>query len=684
MVKRSYLILCALLFLAGIGLRLTFFAVSVSHLPASADESITVLQAKGIVENGNAISFQAKQYPRGIRGRFPLLFMAEPYMFPIESYAAAPFVKWLPRNALGARIIPFAMGILTAFCSVMILLRRLGRSTTWTGLLLILFPSAYFLMLQSAYGLPGYSSLMLLCALVVLIAVIHDDAPSHPVLLALAAGLLGGLACSGLFMALPVVIMAGLMIGLGRNWRTALHSMPAFVIGFLAGMIPYLVAKKAYPGAFGAVSGVFPKADIARRLLSPTLDAVLPAVVGFRTTIFPDNKDTITAVAGLDLSFTIVWSTIMIVATAVCLIRFFARLIRNRWPSVTPMDVFVGVSWMGLILFAASRRSHSTTFRYLLLLAWSFPFIVAFLYAESRRVFRVVLGLLAVSLALLNTATAARLIMRVWRQDGFADRVVQSDLKPAIDYLRERGIDRCYATYQNAYRIDFETDESILCSQPYNERFYGWPLPYKEAVLSSTNVAYVLTAGYRLLPDQFEKDMATMGITFEKASRGPFSIYSDFREQNPVDDDPIPGAKLKVSVPSNPEGAPALTDGDYATRWSSRKPQQKGMAIEIALPQPTRLTKIALYYNFYYQDRALSLTILVRAHGTWRIVRENIACDMDPCEFINGHPDWGNQLQSIRLPGDKTDGLRIEIDQPASGRDWTIGEIRLLAARQQG
>ena len=202
--------------------------------------------------------------------------------------------------------------------------------------------------------------------------------------------------------------------------------------------------------------------------------------------------------------------------------------------------------------------------------------------------------------------------------------------------------------------------------------------------MSSTNVAYVLTAGYRLLPDQFEKDMATMGITFEKASRGPFSIYSDFREQNPVDDDPIPGAKLKVSVPSNPEGAPALTDGDYATRWSSRKPQQKGMAIEIALPQPTRLTKIALYYNFYYQDRALSLTILVRAHGTWRIVRENIACDMDPCEFINGHPDWGNQLQSIRLPGDKTDGLRIEIDQPASGRDWTIGEIRLLAARQQG
>ena len=99
--------------LAAVALRTTFFVVSVRYVPASSDESIIGLQAKRI----------ATQL------RTPLLMMAQPYLFPLEAYASAPFIRWLPRTAFGVRLVPFIMGWVGVVC-VFAVLRRLG---TWRG-----------------------------------------------------------------------------------------------------------------------------------------------------------------------------------------------------------------------------------------------------------------------------------------------------------------------------------------------------------------------------------------------------------------------------------------------------------------------------------------------------------------------------------------------------------------------
>jgi len=63
----------AALLLLGLALRVSFFAISVHRIPPMADEAITALQAKQILQ-----------------GHCPLLFTAQPYMFPLESYLNVP------------------------------------------------------------------------------------------------------------------------------------------------------------------------------------------------------------------------------------------------------------------------------------------------------------------------------------------------------------------------------------------------------------------------------------------------------------------------------------------------------------------------------------------------------------------------------------------------------------------
>ena len=50
-----------------------------------------------------------------------------------------------------------------------------------------------------------------------------------------------------------------------------------------------------------------------------------------------------------------------------------------------------------------------------------------------------------------------------------------------------------YASYGPAYRLTWESGERIVASQPWNERFRHYPLPYLDEVRFAKNVAWVLT-----------------------------------------------------------------------------------------------------------------------------------------------------------------------------------------------
>lgn len=670
--------LIILVLLVAVGVRVAFFSSSVNHLNVSGDESIAALLGMGITQSSDSPVMQAKQNPRGVFGRFPLLFMAQPYLFPVDSYFAAPFIRWLPNNAFGIRFTPSLLGLLTVLFSIIILLRRGALRETWPGIVLILFPSSYLLLLQGAYGLPGYPSSMFLSALGIFLAQEHNQSSRRSWVLAALAGLTVGVACSGTMLMLPLFGAVTVMVCLGTSWKKAILSAPSFLGGALVGLSPYYVAKHAYPGAHNAVTQMVPVAEAIGRLRKPTFTFTLPAAMGIRSPIVPDSVETVSLFSeGSESVFAWIWGAIAIAATGICVFYFIRRLLRDKWPSIVPTDLFAGLSWVSLLLFVLSTRWGSHEFRYLMPLAWCFPFLIADLYMRSKKAPRIVLGTLACGLAVVNVATAG-LVMKYWSADEFDGYF--TDVRPVIEYMQEKGITRCYASYFDCYAINYMADEQIICSQPHNERFYGWPLPYKELVDADTNVAYAMGPSHRFRPEHLDRDLDILGVISHREVVGKFNVHTDFKQKIPRREELLPATSLKITASHESEAATTLHDGDRLTRWHAHHSQEKGMWIDVRLPSEMPVARVNLFYDYYPYDNAHAVNILANTPEGWTPITNAVPFVMHPFEFTNGHPVYGSQFQTIRLEPVLTDAVRIEIATPHEGRDWTIGEIEIAVS----
>ena len=271
----------------------------------------------------------------------------------------------------------------------------------------------------------------------------------------------------------------------------------------------------------------------------------------------------------------------------------------------------------------------------------------------------------------------ASALARHWA--GGAGEELFHDPRPALRYLGNQGIDHGYASYFDCYAINYLSNERFLCAQPYNERFFGWPLPYKEEVDGAQRAAYVLGPGIRFQWAHFEEDMRRRGVTCDLAIQGVFRVYTDFEYESPYRDAPVPAEELSVSVPVTPKKAPFLLDGTPETRWQSHHPQEAGMAVTLELERPRRLSRLRMDYTGYAHDMANALDILARTDQGWVPVREAVEPHHLPFLWNGRFPVYGSQVQEIPLRGTTTDALRIVNTAPRQGRDWTIGELQLFS-----
>jgi hypothetical protein len=653
----SFPFLIAYVILAALVFRLIFFGISLEALPASADEANGVLAAKNIS-----------------RGEFPLLITGSPYQFPIESYFLTPLVSFLPRNSFGARYAAVLTGLLALAGFLMIYRSQFSLRRSWPGFLLLLFPSAYWLLWQAAYIPTNYNPALMLCVFGLLSALLARLKKPYRLRLLFLAGVLLGLAFCGIMMLLPFLLMTGLFIIFNKKGEEKFKGLLLFFLGLSLGLLPYFLAGWLIPGANQAVSGSYPWPEALRRSWS-LLRHNLPVAMGLSPCLYPDFKTTLSLIPGLGLPFTIFCLLILGMVTILAGFQHLKKLREKKGLCLSGTDIFLGVTWACLLLFILSRRSHTHTYRYLLPLVWSFPFLVGYLYMSSPRRFRTALGAGIFLLILLNITTGWAL-MRVWLQPGFAS--AQADmpaLQPALHCLETMGINRAYASMWMASRIAYETDEKILCTQPYNTRFDGWPMMYQEEVDASGKVAYVLTNSDRFRAGRFEEDLRVMGVTARKAACGEFAVYTDFNNTRPSPGILIPSDQLKIKTSHNNESARILSDGLKNQRWGSRLSQEKGMWIDVKLPTHKKITGVVLWYNQYAHDRAPSLNLLAGIDNQWRPVVSDVPGNLDRFSFRNGHPTYREKKQTITFPAVTTDGLRLEIAQPDPKQDWSLTEI---------
>jgi len=658
--RSTVLIIITLLVILSIGIRIYLYHLGGKLIPVTSDEAITVLQAEDIRN-----------------GQFPLLMASQPYLFPMEAYWMAPLVNVLPRTALGMRTLVLLEGFAFTLLCVLIM-RRLGPiRTIWPGYLLILFPSSYILMNQTAYSLPGYNSAYILSLFSAwLIFKVKAEAGRCDIICFFTASLSASLAFTNGMFAISLIAPIGLL-ALGRAWEiNRLPRLSGLLAGGIAGLLPYFAARKLLPGAYDAVTQVHTMSDAIARIWNPALSHTLPVTFGWKPCYFPDNAEVI---------YWGVWGYRMF-PYVFCLLILYAgylgtTMLLNQWrqkkhrtPGILAWAVMT--TGLSLLIFLFSKRADSAAYRYLAPVAVMFPFVIAGILAVASGRIRAWIMAVAMVMITYNFITAFR-ITKEWKLDYFGPLVMSApDLKPALAYLKENNIHHAVASYWAAYRIGFESYGEVMGSQPVNERFPGWPLPYKAEVDAATNVAYVLTDTIRhLKPAIFERHLQTMNIEARVYTAGYFRVYHDFRAPDYGRTIQLESAHITVTSSETADEILTITDKLHSTYWRSSDVQNTNLWLEFEFDHPKHLARMIIHYGDHEHDRAPAVAIWMKSGTEWRVWNESVAADIDKFAWGSGHPVYGKAQQTYLLNSEHIKAVRVQIATPNPARHWTIAGI---------
>jgi hypothetical protein len=655
LVQRDILVL----FLLAVLCRLALWGMGAMLVPPSSDESITMLLAQEIS-----------------RGKFPLLFMGQPYLFPIESYLS---VLWshLPPVGAAARVTCLLLGFASTWVALHLLPREGGNFSRRLGGLLAVFPSFYILILQGFYALPGYSFLMFSCLALPSLALytVRTDKLHGAFLLGLLSGLSFSAHTLSLCASIPSLLVA---LSPGRSLRKTGRCCLAVCAGGALGLLPFLLAQVTIPGAHEMATATLPWASIVSRWWSLGPQGALPIAMGLRVLDFPTEAAHPPLYAGFGRDFAlflgIFLGTVLIWRARIHILH--AK--QGHWPRWEAPDLILAVVLMNITLVAASPRAHFDSCRYLLPAALTLPLLVAILSAQSARPLRVLGSGTAIAL-LLAQAHTGWTVMKNWRQPDFAVRASIPDLQPTLEGLRHLNLRAVFASYGAAYRLTYESGGAVVASQRKNERFNDWPLPYLAAVTSSPRVAYVLTDAISYLkPALFETHLASAGVSASVMTTGAFRIYYDFVPLHQITSYRLPPDSIHITAPRQ-EVASRLSDGALDVPW--RKPtQQTHDTIVLTWPQTRPLDHLLIHYGVK-DDWPRTMDIWRHTQGAWREFAAERTVNPAPFSLEHGYPIYGASMEFVDLRGETADGLELEIHEPRTGRDWNITEIEVYVRR---
>lgn len=652
------------LILAALLLHFLFSWVSLDNLPATSDEAAAVLQAKMIA-----------------RGDFPLLFIGQPYQFPIESYLMAPVVKWVPRNSFGARYQMLILGLLSMAGFLLIIRNAFPQGGRWPAAVLVLFPSAYFLMLTSAYAPPQYSISLTLCWLgIYLVLKIRQSQDSY--ILPVLTGLISGLAFSNHL--LTVTVSAGVfaLILFGGSARHALYGVILFTLGFLIGAVPYLLAIICVPGAYENLPNPVNIFQTLHRLIDLVFIKTFPGAMGFSPPLFPDFATHLEEAGWLQIFF----AGGYLIMTGLLLIQRVDNFVRQgaarHWPLLKLVDLGLVTTFLSFILFAYHNVGVGQ-YRYLLPAVWCFPFLVGYAYISLDNIGRWFVGILTVCLVFINISTSIAMINE-WQKPGLIEKVSDTPrLGGLLKVLDEQDIQHCYASFWLAYRITFATDEKIICSLPFNERFPNWPIPYKHEVDASPDAVYVLTQTFsaRLTALNFLRHLRENGVTKNRVKVGPFLIYSGFDYPAAPDVSILAPGRFVLHSSKSAEDLEGLKDGDLTTTWSYPEVQQNGQWLQLDFSASQTVSSLTIFHLPGKSGSAESIRVLGleknKANEGWQIIANNVHSSFQHFRFVNRHPVYGGLPQTIRFEPVQLTSMRIKIVKPKTHVHWRLAEIEV-------
>lgn len=579
----------------------------------------------------------------------------QPYGSPVEAWIAAPCFALFGASAATLRAVYFVLG-LALIPAAWAMARALDPRAALPAAVLAACPAPYLLLMAAAPP-PMYPASLLLSAIVLTLA-IRGGARGRPsALLLVGAGLLGGLAVWTHLMTAPAVMASAVFLTVRTRHRRRLWIAAAALLLASAPMWMGAPRPETAAAPVGLSSRRASFTDHLRGTL-PALPRPVSGILGAHVPLVADDVEHVIRAPRLVAAGMIgLW----LIGLALALSA--ARAHPSTWPLIAVVAAAVAV-------FPLPLRSGPGTIRFLTplylpliaLVAWG-----AVTRGGVRRAWVLVLALAALSLA------AASPLLSAWRgADRAAAPFLLPDLAPVRAALAARGIRRAYASYGPAYRLTFETGERVIVSQPWNERFLHFPLPYLDDVRIARDVAWILTPGIPSdLPDApaFEAALGAAGGTWQREAAGAAIVYSRFEPPFAPEVEPLPSAG-------------AAGDGDPSTHLDP--PPDKPLRFD--LPVPKTLDAITLVAAEHGPALLRSMDVEVSADGTTfeRVASRRRRGERGDLRWVNGHPQYviDNDVLPVSLGGRVVRAIRIT---PVASTDaWSLAEVLLHPAGGAG
>jgi hypothetical protein len=237
-------------------------------------------------------------------------------------------------------------------------------------------------------------------------------------------------------------------------------------------------------------------------------------------------------------------------------------------------------------------------------------------------------------------------------------------LDAAIGTLRAAGVRSAYASLQFAGRLTLESDEAVIASQAWNERFPGDPLRFRDEVDLDPAAAWALAPEIsRGMPraDGFRKMLEQMDGKWSEAGAGPLVLFFGFTP--PYDESrPVPATSLSAGALG-----PAVLDRDVATAWTSAEPLHAGFAVPFRITPPRRVDAIVLAVDLERSPLAVP----------WECAVDGAVAARGPqrhgLQWVNGAPRAGKQALLV-LPVRRVAG-EVQLTFRGDGPPLVVREI---------
>jgi Dolichyl-phosphate-mannose-protein mannosyltransferase len=413
-----------------------------SHLGAlDGDEAVWGLMARHVAD-----------------GELTAFMWGQAYGGTLETVLSAPLLAAFPGSTVALRIVPVA---LTAIAAVLVW--RVGRRTigepaaTAAGVLFWLWPAYAIWKSSRAHGFYGSGLVLALLVLLLVLRLYERPTRRDAVLLGLVVGV-------GLWQTaqlLPIALVAALWLIWQRP--ATLRLAPLALTCAFAGFLPWIVSNVRHDWwsfSFPPGAGTF-----ASRLRG-TVNGALPMAFGLRV---PFDLAWVGGVAIGGVAMLALYAGLVIVA------------VRTRR---TPVSLLVVVAVVFPLIAATSTFTWIVDEpRYLYILSPVLVLLVAVVLTSWQRAAAAVA--VAVSLTAFGLVRMGDSPQFQARADGM---FVPADFGPLEAELERLGVDRVFADYWVAYRLDFATDEKIIAAESPQERYTR--IGRKVVILRDDHVRY--------------------------------------------------------------------------------------------------------------------------------------------------------------------------------------------------